>query len=153
MGIKQSSMMCIDENKKCSVTSPISYNDYTAFGNTIPNNDANRQQKLDAYVCGNKSGKVLQCCDKNGPNANVTANGSNLINPIMDANGKIIEYQICKCSTTACQTQNCVGFRKPTNYELCKARSINKTDTIVLNTYIDRILEPKAYPDCYSNCK
>lgn len=153
MGQQQSSMICSDEAKKCSLSKPIPYKTYSLFANTIAQNDPNKQSKLNKYVCGNQTGTITECCDINSPDANKVAPiGSNLINPILDATGKIIEYQICKCSTSSCQKQNCAGFKQPTNYELCKARSVDPKNVIHVNPYVDRILENHTYPTCYPMC-
>ncbi len=152
MGIQQSSMMCADEDKKCAVVPPMPYSIYNTYAKTIPISDPNRQKILDTYVCNNLPGKVSQCCDKNSATANVIAQNGALINPVLDAQGRITEYQICKCTSENCERENCVGFRKPTNYEFCKARATDQMNVISMNTYIDRILEPHMYRDCYNLC-
>lgn len=151
MGINQSSITCVDPAKKCTLTK-MKYQDYNTYAQTIPTTDKDRDAKLNKYVCGTKIGSIMQCCDKSDNSLGVLANGSNLINPVMDKNGQITEYQICKCTTKQCESDNCKNFKIPTKYELCKARSVNPSDVIHVNPYIDRILIDNTYPDCYNNC-
>jgi hypothetical protein len=152
MGIQQSFISCDDENRKCSYQRK-SYPEYDQYVNSVQKNDPNREKKIKEFVCGNKKGKIAQCCDRNSINANMLANGSNLINPVMDSNGDITEYQICKCTSSVCEEIGCKGFRTPTNYELCKARSVDPSNVISINEYIDKISFDKTYPDCYDTCQ
>ena len=152
MGIQQSYMSCDDEVKKCSIKK-VSYPDYDKYVNSLQKDDKEREKKVKEFVCGNNNGIIQQCCDKNAKNANVLASGSNLINPVIGADGTITEYQICKCTSKICEEMGCKGFRTPTNYELCKARSVNPSDVISINEYIDKIPINKTYPDCYPMCQ
>jgi len=148
MGIQQSSMSCVDDTKKCSLTSYKPYKEYAKYVKSIPDSDPDKQKKINSYVCDNKNGSVTQCCDKNSMSANDIVTNAKLIKIIPNK-----EYQICsRCSTTECENKNCVGFKKPTNYELCKARSIDP-NKIIPEVYIDRILESSVYPDCYPMCQ
>lgn len=153
MGQEQSSMTCVDAKKKCTYNIPIPISQYNTYAKTLPQTDANRQKKLNDYVCKNNVGDLMQCCDPNGANANEIAKGSKLINPIMDASGNITEYQICNCTTQQCKDDNCKGFRQPTNYEWCRSTPIKASDLIHVDAYIDRVLEPKTYPNCYGACQ
>lgn len=152
MGIQQSFMSCDDKNKKCTykLTPYQTYNNYT---NSIRRDDVDRNKKIREFVCGNNDGEIIQCCNKNASDADVSAIGGNLINPVLNSDGNIVEYQVCKCTSLTCEEIGCKGFRRPTNYEWCKARSVNEKDIISKNEYIDIIPIEKTYPNCYDNCK
>lgn len=166
MGIEQSSMMCADTKNKCSVTSPISYKQYNDCVKAIPANDPNRQQKINACTCGNKTGTPTQCCDKTSATANLPADAakSRLYNIIYSADGSIQEYRLCKCVAASnsatdlakkkeCEQQKCSGYKTPTNYDLCKIRSKNPNSIKSKNDNYDVIAPNNTYDDCYATCK
>ena len=147
-----SHIICADEGKKCSKSVPMPYNTFQQYANTIPNTDTEKQNKLKKFVCGTNNGTLMQCCDSEDVSFRVNATGSNLINPIIDASGNITEYQICRCTTQKCEKQNCVSFRTPTKYEVCKISNVKKENVIQKDSYVNRILINNTLPDCYKKC-
>ena len=152
MGLLQSSMMCANEQAKCSYSTK-TYDEYNTYSKTIPATDTTKQSKLQTFMCGSHEGSLTQCCDKTSVSSSNVSTTGKLINPILGSDGNIVEYQLCKCTDDTCAKTNCAGFKKATNYELCKARSVKPDDTVYVSKYIDKILAANAYPDCYSSCK
>lgn len=155
MGIQESHMSCVDENRKCSFTEPVPYNTYSDYAKTIPNEDQQKQEKMKQNVCKGYNGIVQQCCNPKSKNANEILMGKKyqLIKPIYDSAGNIVQYQICKCTTDECKKNNCADFKQPTRYEACKARSVDNNNVNHDNPYYDIIMKEHAYPDCFDLCK
>lgn len=144
---------CVNEEKKCSFAEPMAYSKYDEYAKTVPLTDKERSTKLNTFVCGSNKGTTLQCCNKNDKTLQELATGSNLINPILDSKGNVTEYQICKCTTKKCEERNCVGFKVPTKYEVCKTRGVKIENIVTVNSFINKINATNAYPDCYDICK
>ena len=155
MNIWESYMTCIDENNKCRFNEPVPFNIYDEYAKTIPKNDDKKQEKLNKFICNDKLGIPMQCCNSKSANANeiITDTNYKLIKPIYDASGNIIQYQVCKCTTEKCKSMFCSDFKQPTRYEACKARSVDEKNTVKLNSFTDVILQEHSYPDCYEPCQ
>ena len=155
MGLQQSSMQCVNNDSKCAYTTPITYQEYIQYVNTLPKDmtELDRQNKIKTNVCGSYNGNVVQCCNKNGENANKLTNPPKFIKKGVDAYGNITDYQVCNCTTDECRKINCPDFVQATNYELCKARVSQEDKLIKVDQYINKINITDAYIDCFNVCK
>lgn len=150
----QSYMSCIDVSKKCSLLTPIQYQMYDEYQRTIKD-DENRARKLEMYVCGNKLGKVTQCCDKTAKNANEIVINGPRYKEIKNSKGEIVEYQLCACNTELCKKEFCSdadGFKPVDNYMFCKTNATDPKQKRKVNPYINSIVASNTYPDCYALC-
>lgn len=154
MGIQQSSMQCTNEEKKCSFTQPMPYNEYITFTKTLAPNlsESEKQKAIATHVCGTNTGVVNQCCNKTSATANTLATPTKYIKKTYDVGGNITEYQTCNCTSEACHKINCPTFVPATNYEICKARTINANKTIKVDQYVNRMAVNDLYIDCYKIC-
>lgn len=145
-------MCCLNEEKSCYHNELIDTNKYFDYLKTVVGTEEEVNEKRNKYVCGNNSGKIIECCQKNGKDANQIMENKKLIKIIKDSNGNITEYRICNCPNKICEQTKCVDYKKPTKYEACKARTINSQDQIEINKFEHKILPANTYPDCFSKC-
>lgn len=151
MGIRYSKIICADPKNKCAQQPPIYYPVYSE------NIKDKTQEQIQRYVCGNKTGQIYQCCDPLDRTAGDIVKDANLIKVIRDDKGMYREFQVCRCESTdtQCEQQYCKDpeFKRPTQYEFCRARAVNKQDEIPVSDKVYRVVAANTYTNCYLPCK
>lgn len=147
MGINYSKIMCADEPNKCAHFPPIPYPIYSK------NIRDKTPEQIKTYVCGTKIGTEMQCCDPFDPAANDLVNDSNLIKAVKNDQGEYTEFHVCTCSDTACEQEFCQDFKKPTQYEKCRARAVNPEHELKQSPHVYKVVASNTYGNCYQLCK
>jgi hypothetical protein len=148
MGINYSKVMCVEPNRNCVTQAPIPYPIYAK------NIKGKNKDQIHNYVCGNsKQGSIFQCCDPFDPASQEIVQDSNLIRIIRDNDGQYKEFQVCTCTDKKCEEQYCKDFKKPTQYEKCRARTVKKEDQVPVSANVYKILAANTYTNCYEQCK
>lgn len=146
MGINYSKIICADETRKCTQTPPIPYQIYAQ------NIKKKTPQQIHQYVCGNKPGIEVQCCDPYDPAANEVVKDDTLIKVKHQNDGTYSEFHICRCPDKSCRDQYCPGFRPATQYEKCRARAVEKKNEIEVSPHVYKVVAANTYTNCYQLC-
>jgi len=148
MGVNYSKVICADETKKCRYGQPIHEKDYREY--TAKMND----QEKNNFVCKTSKGTPRECCDPFDPLAStLVTEKTNKVKIELDKNGQYTSFLVCNCNDKACEEQNCIGFKQPTQYEKCRIRAINKEHETTLSPFVTKILPSNTYSNCYNQCK
>jgi len=146
-GVNYSKIICVDPAKQCAIQPSIPY---AVYSKNIK--DKSPEQVRD-YVCGGKPGNSYQCCDPYDPAANEIVKDGRLIKVIRDKDGFYQEFHVCTCDNQKCEEEHCKGFKRPTQYEYCRARAPNKDHEIQVSPNVYKVVAANTYTNCYQQCK
>lgn len=148
-------MACNNPTANCYYNELINTDKYFEHIYTITGaNDAETLKLRNKYICGTNTDNfaIQECCLKNDQ-TNTKLVDDKLIKIMRDANGTITDYRVCNCGNKICEEKVCKDFKKPTEYEACKARTADPKNREEISSFEYKISVNNSFPDCYSKCK
>ena len=102
-------LSCNNNDKTCSYNI-IEQSKYFQYLDTITDKKEGEDYRT-PYVCGDKQGTVVQCCDKTKTE-------------LSDVYAKSVDggYEVCNCSNDRCRKLWCKGHEKVDQYRACKLK-------------------------------
>lgn len=132
-------LSCNNNDKTCSYNI-IEQSKYFQYLDTITDKKEGEDYRT-PYVCGDKQGTVVQCCDKTKTE-------------LSDVYAKSVNggYEVCNCSNDRCRKLWCKGHEKVDQYRACKLKGKDIALNEKVSQYITKIPESNYLDDCLQLC-